>query len=225
MSRSQFDFTVISDLEPDSTIFSQQMLDALVISSNINKEYLWILIDHIMRIESKIDESKPLYGITWSPDPKQLPNSSFALQHDFNVQLLADYLLECQCGAFCVETTQLGNPHYHGWYQCADDYRMEDARIAHMKTLQSFGRVQINEIEKYKIGKFYKKGNGLWYYKKDYLFGQRQTPNNPITHNSKPIHDWSKSGTLFFATDIGNRSKVYDTMRNRQYYKEFYNKK
>jgi len=64
--------------------------------------------------EHMIVDSQPVYLFTWSPDPELLPDSDFITQHKYNVNFLADYLKTCLVGLICVESTQKGNPHYHG---------------------------------------------------------------------------------------------------------------
>lgn len=221
MSRHPLDFKCFSTI----TSAKKQLVEQVLVSNDLNNDYTKILIDNITRYESQIDSTQKLYGITWCPDPKQLPDSSFDIQHDFNVELLSNFLKGCLCGLFCVEATQNGVPHYHGWYQVTDDPILERYRLTEVKTLKRFGRWEPKEIKHHKIGCFTSKGNGLWYYKKEYLFAQRNIMNNPIHSRSEPVNNWGLSGTVFFATDIGNRSHVYEIMRNRDYAFEFYNKK
>jgi len=103
--------------------------------------------------EDRIDTDRTLYLITWNPDPKELPNADFETQHHYSVNLLSDYLKACECGLFCVETSQLGAPHYHGWYQVSQNPDCERNRIIYIKTMQRFGNLKITKSKgHYKIG-------------------------------------------------------------------------
>lgn len=127
--------------------------------------------ERIEFLEYSIDDSQPLYLITWCPDEKKLPDADFYLQHNVNVKLLADYLSSCERGVWCVEATQKGVPHYHGWYQVSAE--RDKLRIAIMKTMLVFGLVDIKPMTRaYRPFSFTAKNNCLHYYKKgicDYL--------------------------------------------------------
>ena len=55
----------------------------------------------------KIDDSKPLYLITWSPDPSMMPNCDFEMQHEYNINIIADFCKGCDVALWCVEASQM----------------------------------------------------------------------------------------------------------------------
>lgn len=134
--------------------------------------------------ESSIDCDEKLVLMTWSPNPKDLPDASFIIQHQFCAPYIKEYLKGCRCGIFCVESTEKGNPHYHGWYQHTDDYELEQYRIQWMKVLDKRGNVKTTEVShksSIRIFQWYSKGNCLYYYKKDIPGVGIHIPFNPIT--------------------------------------------
>lgn len=151
----------------------------------------WLIYEE----EKKILNTRDLYLVTWSPDPKQLPDTDFTLQHKFNVNLLSQLLRTVRCGLFCVESTAMGNPHYHGWYQ--DEPPNELARIAIIKVLQRFGNLKITSGLHYKVDRYYSKGNCLHYYKKDTFDSMLLLP--IISASSYEPLDWVNP-FLFFGT-------------------------
>jgi len=173
--------------------------------------------------EEKIDDAKHLYLITWSPDPSKLPDCDYTYTHLYSVNLLADYLKYCSCGLFCLEYTQVGNPHYHGWYQV--DGEKEQKRIVLVKVLQKFGNLKITQSRgDYKINQYYQRGNCLYYYKKD-LANNWQIPKSVITCDTYDDTDWTTK--LFFFVNITNRKHVsylLDVISNKEYYTKFYEK-
>jgi len=175
--------------------------------------------------ESCIDEDETLYLITWAPDPKELPNCDFITQHLYNVNFLAEYLKFCECGLFCVESTQAGNPHYHGWYQTSDYYVEELARCAIMKVMERLGIVKITKCKgHYRINSYTAGGNALHYYKAD-LFGQMQyIPHNPITWQSKDDTNWLSNDFFFLLNKTGRKTTadIETKICQRDYYREFY---
>lgn len=175
----------------------------------------------IRLMEEDIDEDKALYLITWSPDPKQLPDADFQIQHDFNVNLLAQYLRYCDVGIFCLESSQRGNPHYHGWYQVANDFR-EKGRIVAVKTLNRFGELKITECKvSYKVNCYSQKANALWYYKKDVHGSMMYYDDSIIVDTSRRDIDWEKmSMTSFFDKTIDG--DVYNKMTTRKFCMDFY---
>jgi len=101
------------------------------------EEYLTNASFRVWDEETNIDDSADIYLITWSPDPARLPDCDPDYQHRFNVNLLADYLKFCYCGIFCHEFSQLGNPHYHGWYQICTAPNRDRGRVVMIKVLQN----------------------------------------------------------------------------------------
>lgn len=172
----------------------------------------------IEKEESRIDKGADLYLITWCPDPAELPNSDFNIQHLFNINLLADYLKTVKCGLFCVESTQLGNPHYHGWYQKEPCYELP--RIAIMKTLQRFGRVKVTKAKSVKPGLYSERSNGLHYYKKEVMDEMINVSENPITSRSKC--DYPFYSSYFFTMDSKKPTNMEDKLSDRQFYLQFY---
>lgn len=135
--------------------------------------------NQIMLSETSIDLTKDIYLITWNPDPKLLPNDDFENQHRWCVTQLSFYCKTCDVATFCLESTQKGNPHYHGFYQRSDDPLKEKGRIMMIKKLQFYApnnNVKIDKIKKcYRINSYLKGQNALYYYKKDiftyYIYG------------------------------------------------------
>lgn len=171
--------------------------------------------------ESNIDNSEKVYLITWSPDPSKLPDADFRLQHEFNVQMLADYLRCCKSGLFCVESTQLGNPHYHGWYQVSDESELP--RITLMKVLERFGIVKLVECRTWKVNCYSEKANGLYYYKKDIYTAMIDIDINPIHKDSVSNVDWqSMAVQTFFTKEVKNPKLIENVQSDRQFYRQFY---
>lgn len=170
--------------------------------------------------ENEIDQDEPVYLITWSPDPSELPDTDFYLQHNMNVNLLSSYLQCCKSGLFCVESTQRGNPHYHGWYQT--DKSKELQRIAIVKTMQRFGpQLKICKANKYRINSYKERGNALYYYKKDALTFDVEP--NPITRDSKTTVDYHKLELASFLTNSSAKAKdIGMVLSNQQFYRGFY---
>lgn len=171
--------------------------------------------------ENTIEEDLELYLITWSPDPKELPDSDFYLQHNMNVDILSSYLKCCHTGLFCVESTQLGNPHYHGWYQVSDSLELH--RLAVIKAMQRFGIVKIAKARTYKIFNWKEQANALYYYKKDLLDAMFTMDPNPITKDSVSTVNFDILEMVgFFNKDLRGMPTIKDTMTNRQFYRQFY---
>lgn len=189
-------------------------------------------IDHLIAITTKLekleyeaDYAVPLYLITWSPDPKELPNSDFYLQHNVNVDFLSSYLKCCARGVFCVESTQIGNPHYHGWYQVSNDYIKESARIAIIKSMARFGNVKITQARTWKPFSWSERSNALYYYKKDLIMvtsGPSFYP-NPIYDDTQSTVNWDVLGIVGF---FDHRNKIdvtlKDKLSDRKFYRDFY---
>lgn len=176
-----------------------------------SKEYV-ILAEELM-----IDPDKPLYLMTWAPDPKQLPNCHFEYQHRYNISTLSLYLRSCYSGCFCVESTQLGNPHYHGWYQVSNG--PDSARIATMKTLQKLGLVKVTQAKHYKIDCYTERQNALYYYKKELTTAMNFIIDNPITAYSTCGINWDM--THFFDSTV-NAKHISNVVSEKQRLLEFY---
>lgn len=175
--------------------------------------------------EHMIDLDDTLYLITWAPDPSEIPYADFETQHRFNINILADYLKHCRCGLFCVESTQKGNPHYHGWYQTFDDTR-DRGRIVMVKVLERFGQLKITESRGHvKINSYVKHANCLYYYKDD-LFGQMEwVHDNPIHKDSHCDEDWMSNLNFFSMHQKGHKQSVADLEKrvsDRDFYKKFF---
>lgn len=168
--------------------------------------------------EGMIVDTQPVELFTWSPDPELLPDADFKTQHKYNVNFLADFLNTCLVGLICVESTQKGNPHYHGWYQ--NDPITEIDRIAYMKTMEKFGLLKITKCKKYRKGIWSEKCNGLHYYKKDLIDSMLTVPCNPITPFTRDDTDWDAH--LFFFTKQMKDKRLDKKISDRQYYLQFY---
>lgn len=183
------------------------------------------IIGKIYSSEMKIDDTKPLYLITWAPNPALLPNADFEMQHDYNVNILADFCKTCDTALFCVESSQLGNPHYHGFYQPTNDRLCEKIRIAIVKTLQEFGLLKIDKSKgMYKrICYWTSHANCLYYYKKDVLDSCFGIPNNPVNKKSKTITNFADYAYMFKQPGVKATSKeILQQMTLRDHYRQFY---
>lgn len=176
--------------------------------------------------EEKIDPNKDLYLFTWAPDPSLLPDCHFELQHEYNLNYVSEYLSNCACGLACVEATQLGSPHYHGWYQLSDDPIKEKIRIILVKSMKRFGLVKITVSRgQYKVGSWSNAANCLCYYKKDLLQSQLFTIFNPVKPIVYPVYDWAALNMATFFRAEGKRESVADIedkIALRDFYKDFY---
>lgn len=197
--------------------FQTRYLAAVNFKEKINEVYKW---------EHSITPHKDLYLFTWAPNPEDLPNSDFCIQHEFNVNIIADFLKTCYTGLCCVESTQIANPHYHGWYQLSDDPLLCRQRIAIIKTLKRCGLLKITKSKgHYRPNTWHCHANCLFYYKKDLLTEQLLTVNNPISRDTKTNIDWnSYSYNSFFIKDKGRQSvaDIEDRVNLRDFYKQFY---
>jgi len=181
----------------------------------------------VMNAEYEIDEGEDLYLTTWAlqndPEKMDMPDADFNTQHHFNVNILSDYLDYCQCGLFCVESTQTGAPHYHGWYQLSRDGKKEAMRICIVKVLQRMGNLKITKSKgHYKLASWSDKANCLYYYKKDLLERQLYTVRNPITRGMQMNIDWNEHYSLFTRKGRQSVSDIEDRINLTQFYKEFY---
>lgn len=176
----------------------------------------------VSQYETEIDPDNEVYLITWCPDPKEMSDADFEFQHLSNVDFLAAYLQTCKVGLFCVEATQAGNPHYHGWYQVNTQSELQ--RITCIKTMERFGLVKITKCLHLRLDKWFQKANGLYYYKKDLLDSMLQIEHNPICAQTQTNLDVDKLSLIGF---IGTRDKkslctLQDTLSAKQYYLSFY---
>lgn len=182
-------------------------------------EVAWIITSY----ESEIDKSANLYLMTWSPDPKELPDCDFYNQHIYCHPYIQAYLQGCKAGLACVEATQLGNPHYHLWYQTYKDER-EQARIRWIKVMSRIGIVKIVKGKHFKVDKWYQKGNCLHYYKKDAVGPQLFTLYNPIGSSTPtPPIDYTDY-TMFFAKGKQTAQKIIEKVSQVKQLEEFYKK-
>lgn len=174
--------------------------------------------------EDNIDFTEALYLITWSPNPSELPNADFTTQHMYFVNILADYLKTCKNGLFCVETSQMGSPHYHGWYQVSPDPIREELRIVYTKTLVRFGMMRITKSRgKVRVINSYNpRSSFLSYYKKDLLDSMLWCKPNPITSTSKCDIDWSKNMLFFVKEGRGTVADLEEKISLKEFYLEFY---
>nr|QGF19357.1 hypothetical protein [Antarctic circular DNA molecule] len=133
-----------------------------------------------------------VYLLTWSPDPKFLPDCDFQQQHLYAGPWAQFYMQTTKCGACCVEANQMGNPHYHMWYQPHTDFNKTKARITMIKVLKNRGIVKIDQARHVRPGCPDPTCNSLHYYKKE-LFDQNIWLDWPIiTHLTRmpnPIHE------------------------------------
>lgn len=135
----------------------------------------------IYMAEDDIDLNCDLMLFTWNPDPKQLPDVDFSLQHRYNIEFLQSFLKYVRCGIMCVESTKKGNPHYHGWYQSFGDNR-DLALIAVIKAMQQTGQYEVMKNPKHVVINSYSDYcNALHYYKKDLFGSMIGIKENPIT--------------------------------------------
>lgn len=185
-------------------------------------EKSWIIYLH----ESQIDPEDTLYLITWSPSPEEMPDCDFVTQHQYHINTIADYLRGCKIGLFCVESTQQGYPHYHGWYQTSDDPMLEQLRIVCMKVMKRFGNVKVTKsVGKYRINSYSQQGNCLYYYKYDVLQQMFYIEDNPITKDSRCTINWCDEGYLWFFAKTGSKTSIGDLeakVSNTKFYREFY---
>jgi len=184
-------------------------------------------VDTIIKYaEQRIDRSKQLYLFTWTPDPSKMPDCDFANQHKYLVDTVINYLRSCDSGCACVESTQLGNPHYHGWYQISDDPLKEQYRIVIVKVMTSFGNLKINtKVRYYKIHKWYKHRNALHYYKYDSANSQLFTMYNPITeYTDKPVIFLNDYNMFFNLKGKKSVRKIKDMVSQLQDLENFYKK-
>lgn len=180
----------------------------------------------IYEAEHEIDDKAKIYLMTWSPDPKQIPDCDFINQHLWCAQYVHTYLQGCRSGCACVETTQMGNPHYHLWYQICPDFTVEQLRIRWIKVLQKIGNVKITgKVRYYRKNAWYSTRNALFYYKKDSLQEQLMTPCNPITKDSVlPEIDYSQYSWFFQIRGRATAKSMLERTSQVKDLEEFYKK-
>lgn len=170
--------------------------------------------------ERKINMDHPVYLLTWCPDPKEMIDADFYIQHNVHVSTLSNYLKACACGAFCVEATQRGVPHYHGWYQV--NHETEKVRVSIVKTMIRFGRVEIGDAKHIRPGSYSSTRNSLHYYKKDVL--DMISEPNPILRDSVSTVDFTTLDMVQFfqGTTIRSRIGVQTHLQQRKHVEAFY---
>lgn len=191
---------------------------------DFDTDYFRDKVKLIFDAEMAIDDEKTLYLITWSPDPSLLPNSSFEMQHEYNIDILAHYCKGCNVALWCVEANQRGNPHYHGFYQPSTDHNKERLRIASIKAMEQFGLVKITPGTTYKRLNYHTShANCLYYYKKDFIEAMYHIPVNPINADSKSTINFAEYAYLFKTP--GKRStssEIIQKQSQREKYRLFY---
>lgn len=182
-------------------------------------EKIVTVTEPIEKIESDIDPQQDIYMITWAPDPKRTPDVDFITQHLNNVNLLHDYCLCTSLAIFCVESTALGRPHYHGFYQIAWEPWLEQGRIALTKVLSVIGSLKITKVENaYRIFSFSAKNNALHYYKKDvvlYCFVPNSVIHKDIDCICTPSQTYDEIKSYSILQDIRMPTK-YSTIEEWQ---------
>lgn len=184
------------------------------------------LIEKVVTVfdyEYDIDDSRDLYLFTWAPNPADLPDCAFDLQHDYCVPVIASFLSYCSLGLACVESTQMGNPHYHGWYQLSDDTTKEKLRICTVKLMNRLGMLKITKSKgHYRKYTWHNHANCLFYYKKDCIQAMLSTNNNPITSCSKSTYDFNRSGHLFVKPGRQSVDDIEKSISLYKFYEQFY---
>lgn len=194
-----------------STYDEEQLLTYINKDIDKIKRKAWVIEEW----ESTINMDEPLYLITWCPDPKETPDVDFNTQHRFHIDTVVRFLLGCETGLFCVEATQKGEPHYHGWYQMSSEPLVEEFRLAAVKVMQRYGLVKIDEAFDYRIHSWTCRLNALHYYKKDMLDRSLLWEPNPITKYTeitKTDHD--DIASMFVG--IGERKTVQKVLEMRK---------
>lgn len=163
----------------------------------------------IERAESEIAEDQKIYMFTWSPDPNEIPDVSFQEQHDLQHDLLVDFFSYTLTGCACVESTQMGNPHYHGFYQIRPETELK--RIVIVKVMQKYGNLKIAQIKNsYRINSYTKRNNALYYYKKEMASNMLEIEHTPITKDSAKLNVNTNEYATFFK--LSSRSSVYEKL-------------
>lgn len=175
--------------------------------------------------EERINENEKIYLATWSPDPKQLPDCSFYMQHKWCVPYVQTYLQACQNGVACVESTQIGYPHYHMWYQTSDNCYNEEARIRWVKVLSKIGNIKITTAKYIIVNGWKPTRNALYYYKEDLAGQQLHIRFNPITQSMVPPQiDYSDYTYMFSTRQKQTARKYIEKASQVKELEEFYKK-
>lgn len=166
--------------------------------------------------------------ITFSPDPNpsQMIDAPFDIQHKTFVNLLADYLKYCRAGVFCLEPTQNGNPHYHGWYVPYHN-EMELGRVQMIKTIKRFGNVKIQHgVRFWRFNCYDEYRNALYYYKKDLALFY-EVPFSVIVKDSYDNTDWTQQ--FFYTTRLNGKKMDFQMAEEKisqiNQLRDFYNYK
>jgi len=101
---------------------------------------------------------------------------------------------------------------------------METGRIRWMKVLQKRGKVDLDtKVKNYKIAKWYKTKNALWYYKKDAPTKQLYMPFNPLVKEDPLPHIEETDYNTFFNLQGKKTSrKVVEMCSERSRLESFY---
>lgn len=172
--------------------------------------------------ESQIRLSETLYLFTWSPNPEDLPDADFSVQHDSCISTITNLLHTVRCGMACVEATIMANPHYHGWYQ--NEPSLTCARVAMIKVMKKMGNLKITKSKGHvKIHSYVKQANCLWYYKKELLDEGLYVNLNPVTIHTVPNVNMNEHYNFF--VKVNSRQSVADIenkISNAEFYRNFY---
>jgi len=176
--------------------------------------------------ETSINKDEPLYLFTWAPNPNELPDCDFQTQHDHSTNVVAHFLQSFEVGLACVESTQMGNPHYHGWYQVSEKPILVKLNIAMVKTLKRLGNLKITKsLGHYKIDSYVQHANCLYYYKKDVMDSMLWVRNNPISKETYAEFDYYENQMFFMKPqERRNMDKLKESVKLYAYYEEFYTK-
>lgn len=191
-----------------------------------DNDYFRSKIGLIYDAEMDIDPMRELYLITWNPDPSTLPNAHFEMQHEYNIDIIANFCKGCEVAIWCVEATQMGNPHYHGFYQVSSNPILERLRIACIKTMQEYAPhgLRITKATTFKrLNYWTPHANCLYYYKKDLLDSMYHIEKNPITKDSKTTVNFNDYAYMF--KKPGKRStsrEIIQHVSQRERYRQFY---
>lgn len=199
------------------------MLEHTSIEFRESDERLLDKVELIRLEEEKIDMRHFVYLITWSPDPKELPDCDFHICNQTNIETLARFLKCCKCGLFCLEANMMGNVHYHGWFQI--DSKMEPFRLAILKTMERFGPkgLKVTKATHIKINSYSERMNGLYYYKKDAVDAMLIYEDSVIHRDSYSTINWELCDLLgFFDIRGDKRVQAKDRVSTLQYYRKFY---
>lgn len=177
--------------------------------------------------ETAIDPMDKIYLMTVKPLRDTLPDCDFINQHIYFVGYIIDYLKGCESGAGCVESTQAGLPHYHLWYQTSSDPNKETWRIRWIKILQRIANVDISHqpVRYFRINRWYKSKNALYYYKEDAAGQQLYTPYNPVNSTTDPPDvDYADYNTFFTISKRHTSRAIVEKASQVRELEKFYSK-